>query len=117
VLDLLTRLVDRSLVVVEVAAAGAARYRLLETLRQYGRQRLAAMGEAEALRARHAQYYAAFAVTAEQWLAGHEQLAWLDRVDLEADNLRGALRWLDGGGQEDAALHLAAALLVWWFTR
>ena len=116
VLGLLARLVDASLVVAEGEADGTARFRLLETLREYGREQLAAGGEAEALGARHARHYTAVAVAAEPWLAGREQVAWLGRLDREADNLRAALRWLEGHGAHDGALRLAAALQVWWLT-
>ena len=126
VLDLLTRLVDQSLVLVDAPPAGPARYRLLETLRQYARQRLTASGEADVVRGRHAAFYLALAEQAALALSGPEQLAWLDRLEGEHANLLLALGWLaDQGGQEEpaaaaateAALRLGAALLLFWVIR
>jgi predicted ATPase len=93
VLDLLIRLVDKSLVLVEEPPDGSARYRLLETLRQYGQQRLATTGAGAGLFARHAAHYLEWAERACPALLGAEQLAWLDRLERDQDNLRGALRW------------------------
>jgi non-specific serine/threonine protein kinase len=120
-LDLFTRLVDQSLVVVEGPAAGAARYRLLETMRAFAAERLAATpnqgatGEADAVRDRHAAFFSALA--AEQ---GAEQGVWLDRLEADHDNLRAALaRWLENGAAGGAArgLRLAAALGPFWQLR
>jgi predicted ATPase/class 3 adenylate cyclase len=112
VLERLARLVDRSLVVAEVGD-GPVRYRLLETLRQYGRERLVASGEAEAVGARHAAYYQALAEAAAPALRGPEQTAWLDRLATEHDNLRAALRRALERGDAPRGLRLGRAL--WWF--
>jgi predicted ATPase/class 3 adenylate cyclase len=116
VLDLLTRLVDKSLVVAEEQPDGSARYRLLETLRQYAEQKLAATGgEAGAARRRHAAHYLALAERAEPELEGPRQLAWLGRLEAELGNLRQALRWcLEEGGSAETGLRLAAALWHFW---
>ena len=117
VLDLLAQLVDKSLVLVEVHQDGEeARYRLLETVRQYGQERLEESGEAELVRERHAGYYLALAEESEPEL--REQGAWLERLGTEHDNLRAALGWaLDPEDAEEPAaeraqlgLRLAAAL-------
>jgi predicted ATPase/class 3 adenylate cyclase len=102
VLDVLVRLVDKSLVLAEVDADGIARYGLLETLRQYGREQLLASGEAGAVHDRHAAYYLALAEQAEREQHGPEQLAWFERLDLEHDNLRAALTWGLGTTPEQA---------------
>ena len=93
VLDLLTRLVDKSLVDVHEQADGTARYRLLETLRQYARLKLAAGGAADAVRRAHAGYY--LAQLAEADLSGPGQAEWLGRLERDHDNLRAALDWWD----------------------
>ncbi len=117
VLEVLLRLVARSLVVAEEVSDGHERYRLLETLRQYGHERLAASGEAEAIRAQHATYYLALAEEAEPQLVRREQLEWLDRLETEHDNLRAALRWSLGGGDVQAGLRAAGALEQFWWHR
>ena len=82
VLDLLSRLVDKSLVVAEASSEGALRYRMLEPVRQYGLERLEESGEAEQVRERHARYYLALAEEAEPQL--REQEAWLKRLERES---------------------------------
>ena len=126
VLDLLTRLVDQSLVLAEAPPAGPTRYRLLETLRQYAQQKLAEAAEVVPVRGRHAAHYLALAEPAAPALFGHEQLAWLDRLEGEHDNLLLALGWLadpgprGGPGESaaaEAALRLGAALTPFWVMR
>ena len=121
VLERLTRLVDTSLVQVDGQTAGAARYRLLETLRQYAGERLAASGEAAAAQRRHAAHYLALAEQAAPELEGPRQRAWLDRLEAEQDNLRQALRWSQAEGESaeprEAGLRLAAALGRFWSSR
>jgi hypothetical protein len=89
VLDLLARLVDKSLVMVQPAAS--ARYRLVEPLRQYAFQCLAARGETAELEERHTAYYLALAEQAARELRGPDQIVWLARLDRELDNLRATL--------------------------
>jgi predicted ATPase/DNA-binding SARP family transcriptional activator/DNA-binding CsgD family transcriptional regulator len=115
VLDLLSRLVDKSLVVSEAGAVeGALRYRMLEPIRQYGHERLEASGEADAARRRHAAWFLALAERAEPEL--REQGAWLQRLGTEHGNLRAALQWSlspEGPAPEvraEMGLRLAAAL-------
>ena len=90
VLDLLTALVDKSLVVAEPLGDGT-RYRLLETVHQYAGERLGQSGEAVV--ARHAAWTLALAEEAEPGLTGPEQGAWLSRLEAEHDNLRASLSW------------------------
>jgi non-specific serine/threonine protein kinase len=120
VLDLLAALVDKSLVLYgEPAAprgAGAAepRYRLLETVRQYGRDRLLEAGEEAEVRKRHLSYFLALAEEAEAKLGSAEKRVWLERLESEHDNLRAALAWsLSEAGDSRMGLRLAGAL--WWF--
>ncbi len=93
VLDLLTQLVNKSLVVAENSADGAARYRFLETLRQFARYRLYEAEAVEAVSDKHLDFFVAFAETARAHLRGPEQIEWLARLDAEHDNLRAALTW------------------------
>ena len=112
-LPLLDRLVDTSLVVAE-ERHGERRYRLLESLRLYGRERLVTSGEAEATSRRHAEHYLALAEAVEPALWGPDAVAWLDRLEIEHDNLRAALRWATGHGEVEIALRLGAALSRFW---
>jgi predicted ATPase/class 3 adenylate cyclase/Flp pilus assembly protein TadD len=113
VLDLLTRLVDKSLVMVEEGPA-EMRYRLLETVRQYARDRLLEAGEAATARDRHLACFLQLAETAERNLVGPEQAAWLNRLETEHDNMRAVLDWSVEG---ETRLRLAGALHRFWLVR
>ena len=122
VLDLLTQLVEKSLVVIKEASykgegVGEARYRLLETVRQYSRDKLADSGEATTLRDRHLEWYLGLAEQAEPELSGLEQVMWLDRLEEEHDNLRAALEWSLGGEKAEEGLRLAGTLFEFWDIR
>jgi predicted ATPase/class 3 adenylate cyclase/tetratricopeptide (TPR) repeat protein len=116
VLDLLGSLVNKSLVLLdEVGPDGEqGRYRMLETVRVFGRERLVEVGELEAMVAAHATWCLALAVEAELPLIGPEQDAWLTRLEREHDNLRAALVWSLGGGAVGIGLRLAVALCDFW---
>ena len=117
ILDLLGRLLDKSLVVVEGASElSETRYHMLETLREYARERLEESGEMEPARQRHRDFFIAFAEQAEPKLKSGEQIEWLDRLEVEHDNWRAA--W-DCAIESDAelALRLASALLGFWLMR
>jgi non-specific serine/threonine protein kinase len=114
VMDLLSHLVNKSLVTVEESASGERRYRLLETIRQYGRDRLFRSGESDPLNARHFAYFLALAQRARPELIRAEQVSWLNRLDLEHDNLRAALEW-SAAGPDRRTDTLTLALCVWWF--
>ncbi|WP_405414020.1 AfsR/SARP family transcriptional regulator [Streptomyces rubiginosohelvolus] len=121
VLDLVGRLVDRSLVVV-VNGADGPRYRLLESVAAYATERLRATEGLAAVRGRHLRHYLALAERAEPRLRGAEQPRWLDRLDAEAGNLRAALdeavrRAPDSPGAVDEAVRSATALAWWWLLR
>jgi predicted ATPase/class 3 adenylate cyclase len=109
VVDLLGRLVDKSLVVME-EQDGNTRYRLLETIRSYAQDRLEAAGELEAFHRRHAEYYADFATRAGDGLRGPGELEWTPRVDAELDNLRAALVWAAANDDADIALRIVVPL-------
>jgi predicted ATPase/class 3 adenylate cyclase len=117
ILDLLTALVEKSLVVYD-AWHGDGRYRLPETVRQYSRDRLLQAGEVEAVRARHREFFLALAERAEPELRGPDQSAWLERVETEHDNFRATLEWCRGRSEAtEAGLRLAAALAMFWEVR
>ena len=111
-------LIDKSLVMAEGEAVGV-RYRLLETIRQYAAERLAAGGETAAITVglAHARHYLALAEEAAPHLRGHGQAEWLDRLDVEHDNLRVALHELLQGTHDDEALRLTVALADFWRIR
>ena len=111
VLDGLTALVGKSLVAAEEGPDETSRYRLLETMRAYARQQLAA-GELGWLQHRHAEYYVAFAERAGLELLGPAQLEWQQRIRAELDNLQAAVTWAlaEGGQDRPLAFRIVAAL-------
>ncbi|MGW4344184.1 AfsR/SARP family transcriptional regulator [Streptomyces sp. NPDC004690] len=119
VLDVVTRLVEKSLVVVTDGPAGP-RYRLLESVAAYCAERLRETGDETAVRERHLRHYLALAEDAEPHLRGARQREWLARLDTEAGNLRTALdeavRRAAAGRSEEAA-RLVTALSWWWLLR
>ncbi|MGE5248642.1 MAG: ATP-binding protein [Bacteroidota bacterium] len=114
-LDSLTRLVDRSLVKVE-RESGHVRYRVMETIREYARQKLDETGDTEHLRQRHAGFFIAFAEQADSNLRKPEQFEWLDRLELDHDNLRAGWDYAIATNVE-LAYRLASALLDFWSMR
>ncbi len=116
VLDLLSQLVDKSLVLAEPQGS-EIRYRLLETVRQYGWDRLAESGEADKVRQRHREWFLGLAEQAEHQFQGREQGTWLDRLETEHDNLRAALEWCVEDENAEAGLRLAGALWRSWEIR
>lgn len=102
ILDLLSQLVNKSLVAVE-EQDGESRYRFLETIRQYARGKLFESGETERLAHRHLEFYLAFAEHAEAGLPTRDQQVWLNRLHGEHDNLRAAVEWSKPGARGAAA--------------
>lgn len=115
-LDLLTSLVDKSLVVPEPNGF-AMRYRLLESVRQYAREKLDEQGEGAVVRSRHRDFFVSLAEEAEPQLKGADQAAWLDRLEQEHDNLRSALEWSLGEPDPSPALRMCGALWRFWMAR
>ena len=113
-LDALGRLVGRSLVVVD--RGGSTRYHLLETIRQYARDRLVAADESSEMRNRHLAFYLRLALEAEPALIGRDMAACLARLDADADNLRAAIDWAFDGDPA-AALRMCVALQIYWRSR
>ncbi len=113
VLDTIGRLVERSMVLVEPGPT--TRYRMLETLRQYAAERLAETGQTDDMARRHATWFRNMALEAETALRGHGQRETLNRLRDEQPNLRAALAWLSGPGNDpDGALSMAGALGLFW---
>ena len=92
------------------ATKEAVRYRLLEPIRQYAREKLEESGEGEEVRRRHAAFFLALAEEAEPRLRGPEDREWLERLEREHDNLRAALSWALERGEAELGLRLAGAL-------
>jgi non-specific serine/threonine protein kinase len=111
-LDALEQLRECSLALVEEGGA-EVRYRLLETLREYGAEQLAPQERAE-VAARHAAYFSGLGRQAQQGPAGSLKRSWLPRLEIEHDNLRAALDWHGESGQVQAGLELGAALRRFW---
>ena len=116
ILDVLSQLVDKSLVVAEFDESGAVRYSQLQTLWEYGRERLAASGGAAAVFERHAQWHLALSLEVRQGFRGEQGLVWRARISAELANLRGALDWYIERGDATAALSLTTGL-AYWFQR
>ena len=118
VLDLLTSLVDKSLVVYEEDEQGVGRYRLLETVRQYAHERLLIDDNSAIVRGRHLDYFLGWAEGAGSQLVGPEQKWWCDRLETEHDNLRAALDWcLSDSAAGDTSLRATYALAFYWWVR
>jgi tetratricopeptide (TPR) repeat protein len=113
VLDILSRLVDKSLVT--APAPGETRFTQLQTLWQYGRGRLDDSDEADTIRARHAVHYSQLAETANERLRGATAPAWTERLTSELANLKAALDWHVATGDADAALSMASGMAWLWF--
>jgi predicted ATPase/class 3 adenylate cyclase len=116
VLDLLSNLVDKSLVVYEEQRV-EARYRFSESMRQYARERLLEAGEEALVRGRHRDCFLELAGRAEPELLGAAQAEWLDRLETEHDNLRTALGWSLEQGDAATCLAMGGALWRFWHVR
>jgi len=117
VLDLLSELVEKSLVVAELTAGSGVRYRLLEPVRQYALEKLEESREADTVRHRHARYCLTLARELEPKHRGPEEATWLERLEVEHANMRAALSWSLGGGNRELGVRLAAALWLFWDMR
>jgi ATP/maltotriose-dependent transcriptional regulator MalT len=114
VLDAVESLVDKGLLREEVTG-GEPRYYMLETVHEYAREKLEESGEAEELRMLHAQYFLSLAEEAEPGVEGVQQAAWLERLEVEHDNLRAVLSWSLENEQAELALRLCGALWRFWY--
>ncbi len=118
ILDLLSDLTDKSFVSpLPRGEQREARYRLLEPVRQYAREKLEESGEASEIRTRMLEWAVTLAEQAQSKLGGPEQADWLARLDAEQDNLRAALGWVRTSRESEQGLRLAAALWFFWIMR
>lgn len=115
VLDVISRLVDKSMLIADVRSNEPARYSMLETLRQYGLEKLAESGRLDDVRARHARIFLRRAEAAEPSLRGPEQAPWLTAVQLDEENYLAALDWAIATGAVELGLRLGIALGWYWY--
>jgi predicted ATPase len=113
-LNAIESLVDKSLLQQNEQADGDARFRMLETIREYAMERLAASGEMDATQKAHAAYCLVLAEEGAAQVYVENMQGWLNRFDLEQDNFRAALDWLAHSGKTAWGLRLSAALLFYW---
>lgn len=116
-LEALPMLVESNLAHAMPGRDGEPRFRMLETVRAFSMEQLDASGELSAARDRHADWCLAFIETANARLDGRDDGPWIERWELERDNLRSALAWRIEQGDAEAALRLAAAQLGFWYNR
>jgi tetratricopeptide (TPR) repeat protein len=117
VLDLLSQLIDKSLVIVHREEFQGQRYHLLMIIQQYGLELLRLSGEERQARERHLAWYTNYATRADPELHGSDQIAWLRKLDSEHDNFRSVLRWWLDHSEGEAGVQLAGALGVYWYQR
>jgi predicted ATPase/DNA-binding NarL/FixJ family response regulator len=114
ILDLLSGLVDKSLVLAEEHEEAGVRYRMLEPVKQYAREKLEEAGESGTLRRRHADYFLALAERARPELRGPEDRKWLEQLEREHDNMRAALSFALESEEAELAQRMAGALGTFW---
>jgi predicted ATPase/DNA-binding CsgD family transcriptional regulator len=118
VLELLSGLVEKSLVIAELTAeSGAGRYRLIDPIRQYALEKLEQSGEVEDVKRAHAEYFLALAEEAERELIGPREAEWFERLEVELGNVRAALSWASEHGDAGLSLRLAGSLMSFWSSK
>jgi predicted ATPase/DNA-binding CsgD family transcriptional regulator len=117
VFDGIASLIEHSLLQQSAGPDGVPRYQMLETVREFARDRLDAAQETDAAQRRHAKTMLAFAEAAEPEIIGPNQAEWLDRLDREKDNIRAALDWSIRQADIDIASQIAAAIWLYWRRR
>jgi predicted ATPase/DNA-binding XRE family transcriptional regulator len=117
VLDLMSQLVNKSLIFVNIVG-GISRYRRLETIREYAREKLDASGESVAVHDNHLEFFLKLAETAEPHLYSRDAIEWCNRIEADHDNLRLALDWAQGSkDRAENGLRIVSALIDFWLTR
>ncbi len=117
IVDTISALVDKSLIRTVEGARSATRFVMLETIREFGLQRLRESSEEEAMRRTHACYFRDLAETAEPHLTAPDQAQWLDLIEMEHDNYRLALSWAAEHGEAEIGLRTGAAIWRFWIVR
>ena len=116
-LQLTTSLLDESLIRRQVESRDEPRYDMLETLREFGREKLIEAGEADEIAERHARWFLELAERAAPSLTGPDSGTWLDQLEREIHNFRAALQWTIDRGRVDLGMRMAAALWRFWQIR
>jgi predicted ATPase/serine/threonine protein kinase/Tfp pilus assembly protein PilF len=116
-LEGLASLVDKSMLRLLGQSQSEKRFKMLETIREFGREQLLESAEADSLQRRHALFFLDLALRAEPFLTGPEQVVWLERLESEHNNLRAALRWALETGEREIGLRLAGTLWRFWEVR
>jgi len=116
-LDDISALVDQSLIRVSAQSDGDLRFVMLETIREYAQELLAASGERDAVRGAHAEFFASLAERADSSTFGRDEDAWFDRLEIEHANLREALAWAADNDEAVLLARLASALVGFWSRR
>ena len=117
VLDILASLVDKSLVMLDEHENGG-RYSMLETIRDYAREKLEQFGEAPDIGRRHCEHYFAMSKAARDGMSGPEQAEWIQRIEANIDNIRSAIALaLAGGADPFVAVKIANAMQTFWRLR
>jgi predicted ATPase/DNA-binding SARP family transcriptional activator len=114
--DLLTSLVDKSLLQVAPSTGDQPRFRMLETIREFGMERMAERSEVGRVRLAHAEHFAALVAEADLHLRSAEQLEWMALLDVERDNILAALKYFGDDGRAAAAIDLVNLLGWYWMT-
>lgn len=117
VLNALGSLVDKSLLRQEEDVEDSSRFKMLESIREFASEELKRSGEALEVQRKHAAAFLTLAEQAEPELAGPQRATWLNRLELEHDNLRGALQWSTEAGEGDERLRLGGAMWTFWSVR
>jgi predicted ATPase len=117
VFDGISSLVDKSLLRQEEGPNGEPRFVMLETVHEYAREKLRQSGEAEEIKRVHAEFFLTLAEEAYPQLKGANQLEWLERLEVEHDNMRAALSWSLERKKAEVALKLGGALWLFWLLR
>jgi predicted ATPase/DNA-binding CsgD family transcriptional regulator len=117
ILDVVSSLIDNSLLVQREQDSGKPRLHMLQTIREYGLEASVSCGELERARTAHAAYYLALAKRAESALRGAEQASWAEQLERDHENIRAALQWLLDHHEIEKTLRLATALQQFWYLR
>lgn len=118
VLDFIESLLNKSMIAANLEQSHAARYRMLDTIREYALEKLEAAGESDRVRQAHFNFFLKLAEAAEpKLMRGRDQASWLDRLEIERENLRAALEWSISANRIEQAMQLATALGSFWNER
>ncbi len=117
VLETISHLVDKSLVTANRRENGETRYLLLETIREYALEKLTGLQDKSDILDKHLEYYVQFAELGDREIKGAEQVVWLEKLEIEHDNLRAALHWASERKNFEAGLNLSVYLTYFWYVR